>query len=400
MSIKIPETDKDKVTLMIGEREIVFSSAKFVRTMDTLCDALTITMPWTPGLDTELDKVTAPYSYSDCAFYIGGDLQMLGILYDVTHKQLREGSFKELSIYTRTADLIDSTVWPPYEANNISLVNRCKQQANPFGINVVVGDGVNETVKRKVTKEWKEKGFDGPVRPRYLFKTFDEQINYLAMQIGTVAYKKSKIITEEYKFPRVAAHQTDKIFDHLKKLAAQRACLLSCTKYGDLLITKANLADPPVGTIEEGKGLAEQFEAKFVGRKRFNIYRALMHSARHGAPVLAAVVKDNDVPAKRILTFQANNVLPGEGKKAAEWQMRKHAAESFTFPLPVNGFYNPQNKIWQPNTLITIKSKILDVPNGEYTLLIKAVEFNYENNGIATILSLTPPWAYSLDLEE
>ena len=66
---------RDTMTLRIGGREIVIESGKLLRSMDTCADAFTAVMPWNPGEDAELDKLTAPYSYSPCEIYMGGALE-------------------------------------------------------------------------------------------------------------------------------------------------------------------------------------------------------------------------------------------------------------------------------------------------------------------------------------
>ena len=131
------------MTLIIAEREIEIHSATFMRSMDTGTDAFNCSMPWEPELDIELDNITAPYGYQDCTVYLGGLLQMVGTLYNVTQKRNNSGTSKDLEIYNKTADIIDSTLIKPYEANNITLTDRCKQQCEQYGIDVVIGDGVN-----------------------------------------------------------------------------------------------------------------------------------------------------------------------------------------------------------------------------------------------------------------
>jgi prophage tail gpP-like protein len=396
MQVKLENKKKYDLTLVIEGREIIIDSGRLIRTMDTCADAFSCSMPWNPGKDTKLDDITAPYSFTNCAVYIGGDLQMTGVLYDVTQKKGQDGILKDLEIFTQTADIIDSTMWPPYEANNISLIDRCKQQCNPFGIKVIVGDGVNLKVKRKVLASVKRE-FLGTYKPRYLFRTLEENINYQALQKEVDIYK-YKIITEEQKFPRVSAEATETIFSHLRKLAAQRGCLLSCTKYGDLLITKANLSDKPVGTIEDGGMLANSYEAKFSGRKRFNIYRALTSSSHHSSPNAASIVKDPDVKKPRIFTFKSNENIPGGGTNAAKWAKNKHIAESMTFPLPVNDWYAPNGKLWEPNTTATVKSRILEATEG-YNFLIRQTEFVFAKEGLNSTISLIPPFAYTLEGE-
>jgi prophage tail gpP-like protein len=390
----------DEMTLYIGDMEIIIDNAKFLRTMDTCVDALTVVMPWSPGDNPKLDDVTDHNSFSESLFYIGGSFQMRGVLYDVTHKRSSGGTIKELHMFTPTADIVDSTMIPPYEANNISLVDRCKQLCGPFGIPIVVGDGVNLKVPVKKYKKVayydnftpdKIFGFTNPWRTKFALDNID---------VDALTFKKYKLVGDGYKqeiekFSRVVAKQTDTIFKHLHNLAAQRGFLLSCTKYGELIITKANVNAEPIGTIVETEPTAEVYEANFKGRKRFRLYRVLTSSSRADTTGAAATAQDLAIEAPRMITKNADNNLPGECKNAAEWLKNLSAAEAMTFSFPVNSWYAPNGKLWEPNTTINVVSPTLDVADG-FIFLITRVEFSYDSGGATATLSLKPPSAYTL----
>jgi len=388
--------DPDELTLVIEGREIIVESARLLRTMDTCADALTALMPWEPGLDDELDQITRPYGYQAASVYIGGELQMEGLLYNVGQKLSSEGSSKDLEIFTKTADIIDSTVIPPYEASNISLTARCKQQCEPFGIEIVIGDGVNlirerRVVSRRYTARRREipagvQSIGGILNLRPTTQSVDTG--------GTWRITGTRIIREEERFSRVSAEQTDSIFDHLKKLASQKGLLLSCDKYGNLLITKANTEGEPVGTIDEIIPLTSAYETRFSGRDRFAMYRALASSSRSRRTGGAGVARDPVVTAPRVLTFQADDNLPGEAPNAAAWRKNKSAADSLGLSFPVNTWYAPNGKLWEPNTTVTVISPTIGIKNG-FTFLISQVEFVYESSGISANLQLKPPTTYT-----
>jgi prophage tail gpP-like protein len=380
----------DEMTLVIGDTEITMESAKFLRTMDTIADCLTCTIPWEPGLDEKIDRLTAPYSYSEAGVYLGGKLQSEAILYNVKHKRDNSGSVKELEIYTKTADIIDSTVIPPYEASNISLTDRCKQQCGPFGINVLIGDGINITQRQTIRSV--QFGGTGPGReiPAGIMAINGILDLRPTVQRVRITYR---TVYVEPKFSRVSAEQTDTIFEHLKKLARERGFLLSCTKNGDLLVTRANTQDPPVGTIEDINPVALSQEYDFKGRDRFAMYRAIASSSRSGKPAGASVSRDPAVKAPRILTFSAGDDLPGEGGTAASWRKNKAAADAMTIPFPVTSWYAPNGKLWEPNTTVTVFSDLIG-SNG-FTFLITQVEYNYGASGTPATLQLKPPTMYT-----
>src|SRR4030042_1731658 len=151
----LPGKSPNEATLIIEGREIIFESLTLRRSFNFAADGWTATIPWEQGLDPELDRITAPYSFSQWAVYVGGQLQCESILYDVSHNLDNNGRTKTLEGWSKIADIIDSTMYPPYEANYITLSERCKQQCNPFGIQVIVGPDaaskINETRREMVT---------------------------------------------------------------------------------------------------------------------------------------------------------------------------------------------------------------------------------------------------------
>ena len=176
------------------------------------------------------------------------------------------------------------------------------------------------------------------------------------------------------KFARVSAEQTDTIFEHLKKIAAQRGILLSCTWDGNLLLTRANTDDKPIGTIEEGDANAENYTADYNGRNRYRYYRAIATSSRKGKTAKTGVTEDTVLKSQRYLTFRADANIPGEALNSAEWRRNKSAAEAMTIQFPVSSWYGPDGKLWRPNTQITVVSPTIGLQSG-YTMLITSVEF-------------------------
>lgn len=348
MQDKLFFKEPNDLTLIIKGREIFVENARFLRTMDTCADALNVSFPWEPYLDPELDSVTAPYGYQNCGLYLGDDLQMEGILYNVKQHLGNDGSTKELEIYTQTADVIDSSVRWPFEQNRVTLLERCEKQMEEFEIDVVVDAGVI---------------------------------------IGG-------------KFSRVEAEQTDMCFDHLQKLAAQRGLLISCTKKGELLIIKPNVDGVPVGTIEEFEPVTEVYEADFIGRNRFQRYEAIASSSSSSRSHAKQRAEDAVVPRNRFLTFQAGDALPGETLNAAEWRKNKSAADAMNLSFPVNSWYAPDRSLWQPNTLVTVRSPVIGLTNG-FTFLITQVEYKFETVGISAMLQLKPPTVFTTgEIEE
>ena len=322
------------------------------------------------------------------------------VLYNIINRTNNSGTIKELHCFSKTANIIDSTVVAPYEANFISLSERCRQQCFPFGIDVIVGDDVAAqlTQTHKVIQQlgMHQHDFDVGLTTIKYENLMKPGTNIFGNTIKFgIPITKSTWVTDEVKFPRVFAHPHDKIFEHLAKLASQMGLLLSNTRDGNLLITKAHVDAPSMGTIkEEFSAIADQFEAKFMGRDRFSIYRAMVHAPHHHKSTTIYKATDPVVRMPRLLSFDSNEVVPGGAKNAAEWRKNKSAADSMTIPFPVNSWYGPNGNLWDVNTAVTIISPTLNLLEG-FTFLISQVEFKYENKGTSAVLKLLPPTVYS-----
>lgn len=350
-SSKIGGKRPDELTVIISGIEIGLTDARVIRTMDTAADGWSGTMPWRPGENPELDKALLPYSYARSSVYIGGELQVNGHLYTVRPGLTAGGRVKELIGFSHTIDMVDSHVQPPYERSNVTLEQLAREMMNHRGI-------------------------------RPIFK-----------------------VPSGGPFARVTGHESDTVFSHLSKLATERGILVSCDEQGNMVFHRAVTEGAPVGTIVEGESGVEVYQAEYDGRKRFNVYRCISAGANNAIPqwgqegvkrAPAPIVEEVDpkVPLSRFLSFRADDTTPGNAETAARWRRNKQFVETMTQDIRVTTWFAPNGKLWSTNTLITLVSPTLSVPNG-FTFCIRAVEFSIGNNGRTAVLSLVPPQAYT-----
>jgi len=334
---ELPGKDPDDFTVVIEGKEIPVKGGQAVRTADTAADGWVASIARDTS-DDDLTELLRPYKYREAAVYLGGKLVVNGRLYGVQHTITENGGVVcDLEGWSYTADMIDSTLKAPYEANKINLETRARDLVEPLGISV-------------------------------LFEVDDDP-----------------------PFDRVTADKTDTIFDHLLSLAKQRGVLVTSTNQGELLFTKAQSGDP-VGTIEEGVPPFVNVSAKFDGRARFNRYKAVGQSPKKNAKTATAA--DDRVPSSRFLTFQADESTGGDIQKAADWRRSKQIADALTIRLPVPSWYAPNGELWQPNTLVTIKSPTIYLEDG-FNFLIREVEYEFRDDGTTANLSLVTPETYS-----
>jgi prophage tail gpP-like protein len=327
----------DEFTIALDGLEITSSASRILRTMDTLADAWTATIQWIPGKDPELDRRVLQYSYTPAKVYIGGKLMISGRMYDSDPETTNAGTIRNLGGFSKTIDMVDSVLKPPYEESNVTLVQRARKIAQNHGLKVVV-----------------ETDTGGP-------------------------------------FDRVTANESEKQAVHLGKLATQRGVLQSSTPDGNYLLWDANTDGKPVATLEEGFPPVGRFAAQFRGRERFHSYRGVGSTPKGEGE---NIVQDNAVPTSRMTTFRVNDVLEGEIAAAMKWTRNRALANALTMALPVAGWLDPRGKLWEPNTLVTIVSPTWGVPDG-FTFLIRSVELEERENEKSGTLNIVPPQVYT-----
>lgn len=94
------------------------------------------------------------------------------------------------------------------------------------------------------------------------------------------------------------------------------------------------------------------------------------------------------------MTLTANEATSGDIEAAARWARNKTLADALAFKLKVEGWYNPAGGPWRENTLVTVVSPSMFLPDG-FDFLINRVEYILDNSGISTSLNLVPPTVYT-----
>jgi prophage tail gpP-like protein len=330
------DTDPNGIVIIIDGVEIAVVSATVLITFDTAADGWAATVEWNPE-DVEQSTLLKPFGYQEAACYVGGKLMVRGYLYNIAPSFGPGGREKRLEGWSFTADVIDSTLRPPYERSKVTLEQRAIEIVNPLGVGV----------------EWKA--------------------------------------GDDKQFDRVTAQQDGTILDHLSKLAKQRGVQISSTPQGRLLFHKAE-PSLPVASFVEGDPPFTEGAASYSGRDRFATYIARAQSP--GKNNANATALDGAVPAQRMLSFTAEESDAEDLQKAADWRRSKQLGDSMTLDLPVNSWYDPFGDLWTPGSLVTVISPSLDLPNG-FDFLIQKVEFILADNGSTAIHTLVPPQIYT-----
>jgi len=330
--IELPDKAPNEFTLIIGNKEIPVIAARVMRTMDTMADGWTATVHFdAPAWNADV--------YTEAKVYLGGRLIIGGLLYGVQSTTAADGTKKTLAGWSTTADLIDSTMKAPFERSGMTLEQIARDIIEPLGIPVVF-DAVD----------------DGGI------------------------------------FKRVTAPTTDTVAKHLMGLATQRGILMTSTNKSEALFIKPNVDGKIVGSLTDGMPPLRHLSMDYDGRKRFNVYKAV--GKRERKKTKWAIAKDDNVPRSRFKTISSQDTTIGDIQKAADWARSKQIAEALTIECPVSGWYAPDDSLWQENTLVSVNTKTLQIPDG-FTFLIRAVEYQFTTTGTSAILSLDPPQTYT-----
>lgn len=336
VSEEIADAERLGMQLVIDGTEVAVSSGQMVVAFDTITDGWAVTVPWNP-YNEEQRKLYAPYGYQSAELYVGGKLRCRGWLYKVSPSFNDDGRSLRLEGWSLTADLVDTTIRPPYERNKVNLQTRAAELVTGCGISI----------------DWK--AGDDPV------------------------------------FDRVTATEGQAIFDHLSELASQRGVQVSSTPQGKLLFHRAETS-APVASFSEGSPPFTSGAAGYDGRARFASYTARGQSP--GKNKATATANDPAVPAHRILSFTADEQSGTDLQKAADWKRNKALGDSMALEIPANSWYDREGNLWEVGALVTVVSPSLFLYDG-FDFLIKQVEFDLGEGGATSKLTLVPPQVYN-----
>ena len=331
--------DLHDCTLMIGGTEIPIDAANIKRSIDTCVDgwtASTICSKFNPAISALL----RPYQYKPAKIYLGNKLIIDGVLYAIENVCGVDGRTKNLEGFSKAADIVDSTIKPPFEFKKQTLQQIATSLLTPYGA-------------------------------------------VLKYQIDDVE-----------PFDKVTAEPTDTVFSFLNGLCQQRGALLASDFQGSVVIWRAITSGTSVGTIKEGAPPYKEMSIRFDGRQRFATYQAIGTTPGRKQKSITATSVDPIVTRTRMMTFSCSETTATGIQKAADWRRSKQLAEALTMPFPVYSWYDPSGNLWKENTLVTVVSETLEVPNG-FQFLIKAVEYHYDSSGTTATLDLVPPQVYS-----
>ncbi len=326
--------------LRINGESVVIHAGRLITTADTGVDGFTAVITVDRIAQPRLYEAIKPYRYSPVQVFLENKLRFTGKLTKTTPTKSAAGTVYALEGFSNTFNFVDSHLAPPYEFSEMNLSQ--------------IGEQLGKQTATKVLSSAPETG----------------------------------------KFDRVTARPGQSGFQFLAPLAKQRNRLITSTQNGDLLLWQANTNQKTVGTIEEnspGSLLQQEFTAEFDGRKRFRTHKVVSQTPA-GSSEAVAIDKNIKEPRHKLTT--ANDQVKGGVQETAEWQKNIDLIKSLTQNIPIIGWDAPDGSRVKTNTMITIKSESIFIPDG-FTFYIRGVTYILEGSTKTAVLSLIPPNIYT-----
>ena len=331
--------DKHRFRLVINHIPVdEVTSASLTCSIDMAARGWSAVVPFDP---LRLDRwaLYKPYQYHIASVYLGGKLMCFGRLYGVQPSFNDSGRHITLTGWSPVVDALDSTPFPPYEGNMVTLLVWATTQLTPFG----------------VTVKWEATSVDKP-------------------------------------FKRATIGKTERIGDHLMGLTRQRNLLMMSDESGNVIFHEVE-SGIPTTIIKEGFAPFKEMSFNFDGRERFGLYTVLSQSPGRNNNATAI---DSDIPSYRHTTVQANDADDADMKSTGTREASRALANALTIPFPMPTWYSdPANLfLWEPNTLVRIISDSLFIPSG-FDFLVRSVEYRYSEGETNAIVNFVPPQAYT-----
>ncbi len=253
----------------------------------------------------------------------------------------------------RAAELVDSSVLPPWEYRAQDLVQIASALVEPFGL----------TARALV-------------------------------DVGAV-------------FDRFAIRPGETVFAVIERACRMRAVLPMSDKWGNLLFVRAGIGGPAPAALKRGgiDGNILRAGRKRDFSRRYSQYIALGQQAGSDACSAedragpSAMITDPEITRYRPAVLVAEQQGDAAALKArAGWQATVARAKSLTLQVTVQGWFaGASGKIWAPNTLVQLQDDWLRCDG---TYLIESVTLSRGASGTTTTLDLVAPDAYTPNPQE
>jgi murein DD-endopeptidase MepM/ murein hydrolase activator NlpD len=328
--------DKKTATVFLNGREIMSTQGRAAFALDSLAASWNCDCLWNPGKDTQFDKDTARGSFAEAQLYLFGQLMASGRLYTRTALYGTNGITKNLVFYSITKDIVDSSLSPTHpEYANSTLQQIAGDICGALGYQTKFPDGAGEA---------------------------------FTLIEGVPVY--------------------ETVGKYLQKLASERGMFISCDENSALVFQKLNTTGRPVANIDITGRTSTEYQTTYDDTLRFHNYVAV-GEAGDGKNLQSKGFTDPQVPSARQFVFEAPQSDAENLDIAAQWVMLKITLQANEIKIPSDKWCDDNGNLWKPNTIVTVKSPVLDIPTSR-KYIIRGVEFVWTASSRNAELSLIP----------
>lgn len=190
------------------------------------------------------------------------------------------------------------------------------------------------------------------------------------------------------------------VFECLERAARTRALLLTSNALGDLVITRAG-KNKAVDTLVEGVNI-KAGRGDFSHKDRFSKYIVKGQGKlgsdgdeEYAAP--SASVEDPAITRYRpLIVLSENHGSSKSLKDRAEWERMIRYGRSVRGTLTVQGWTQSNGALWEPNTLTTVTTPSLFLPEPTELLIVGCIYSLDNDGGTLTELAVTLPEAFEM----
>lgn len=200
-------------------------------------------------------------------------------------------------------------------------------------------------------------------------------------------------------FKDFALEQGETAFEAIERMCKLRGLLCISDRKGNLILTRAKTTKS-ASDLVEGINVLEA-SCEYDSKDQFNQITVKGQSQgndHHNGKVVSqanATVKDSGIKRYRprliLAEGQADNA---KCKQRAEWERSVQEAKALKVSVKVQGWRQKNGALWEVNTVARVKIPSIFV-EGE-NLLISEVQYNLDENGTTTQLTLCNPDAFKV----
>jgi prophage tail gpP-like protein len=198
-------------------------------------------------------------------------------------------------------------------------------------------------------------------------------------------------------FERVRLEIDKKVLDFLADLAKQRDLVLSDTREGKLLCWRPAAIGNPRARLVAGQPPVTSISADFSPQGYYSELTGFAQKKRRKAAAKWTELNPFLTEILRPDSFKLDDTERGDARDATRAKLGRMFANIASFQVDMPGWRDPQGRIWEPNTTVTLLAPECMVYR-ETELVVREVTLRQSATSETASLNLVLPGAFSGDV--